>query len=624
MRQLKARILMMIGIICETIAYGQSNLEDGRPFLEKDIHSVADYWASADVFDDGTRDEIKQLIDANNSDELSERFYRDLEFGTGGLRGILGAGTNRMNIYNVRKASHALALYIKEKIPADVEKRVAVSYDSRRYSREFAEATAEVMAGHGIRCYITKELRPTPMLSYMVRHFACQGGVCVTASHNPPDYNGYKVYWQTGGQIVPPHDKGIIALYQNCRDYDEIPVTPFKKGLESGLIKEVGEEFDEIYFEKVASLATYKQTAPLKIVYTPLHGTGAYPVVSCLKRFGFDDVLLVEEQAKPNGDFPTVAYPNPEDPDALAMAIALAKKEDADLVLASDPDADRIGIAFKENGSYTMLNGNQIGSLLVDYVLSSSKASGRLPENPLVIKTVVTTDLQTDIARYYGAECLETLTGFKWICQLIEDIETGAVKPHRNYVCGGEESFGFLAGHFVRDKDAVSASCIAAEMVSYYKSQGKTLTQVLDSIFKRHGVYQESLKTVTLPGRQGVEKISAIMGQLRKDPPSVIDGTKVTKFKDLLNSKAYEMSSAGFVDAGAITLPSSNVLQFELEDGSKISARPSGTEPKIKFYFSVKAAVSNDLTNAEFDKVKTTCKNRLASLEKALASLMES
>ena len=596
----------------------------GGLFLEKDIHSVADYWASADVFDDGTRNEIKQLIDAKNNDELSERFYRDLEFGTGGLRGILGAGTNRMNIYNVRKASHALALYIKENIPADVENRVAVSYDSRRYSREFAEATAEVMAGHGIRCYITKELRPTPMLSYMVRHFACQGGVCVTASHNPPDYNGYKVYWQTGGQIVPPHDKGIIALYQSCREYDEIPVTSFKKGLESGLIKEVGEEFDEIYFEKVASLATHRQTAPLKIVYTPLHGTGAYPVVSCLKRFGFDDVLLVKEQAQPNGDFPTVAYPNPEDPDALEMAIALAKKEDADLVLASDPDADRIGIAFKENGSYTMLNGNQIGSLLVDYVLSSSKASGRLPENPLVIKTVVTTDLQTDIAAYYGAECLETLTGFKWICQLIDDIETGAVTPHRNYVCGGEESFGFLAGDFVRDKDAVSASCIAAEMVSYYKSQGKTLTQVLDSIFRRHGVYQESLKTVTLPGRQGVEKISSIMGELRKNPPSVIDGTKVTKFKDLLNSKVYKMGSEGFVDAGAITLPSSNVLQFELEDGSKISARPSGTEPKIKFYFSVKAAVSNDLTNTEFEKVKTTCQNRLASLEKALASLMES
>lgn len=592
--------------------------------MEKDIHSVADYWASADVFDDGTRDEIKQLINANNNDELSERFYRDLEFGTGGLRGILGAGTNRMNIYNVRKASNALALYIKENVPSDVEKRVSVSYDSRRYSREFAEATAEVMAGHGIRCYITRQLRPTPMLSYMVRHFQCQGGVCVTASHNPPDYNGYKVYWKTGGQIVPPHDKGIIALYQNCDDYNKIPVMDFKKGLENGLIQEVGEEFDEIYFEKVASLATHKQTAPLKIVYTPLHGTGAYPVVSCLKRFGFNDVLLVEEQAQPNGDFPTVAYPNPEDPDALQMAIALAKKEGADLVLASDPDADRIGIAFKEGESYTMLNGNQIGSLLVDYVLSSSKAAGRLPDNPLVIKTVVTTDLQTDIAKYYGADCLETLTGFKWICQLIEDIETGVVKPHRNYVCGGEESFGFLAGDFVRDKDAVSASCIAAEMVSYYKSQGKTLTQVLDSIFMRHGVYHESLKTVTLPGRQGVEKINSIMGQLRKDPPSVIDGTKVTKFKDLLNCKEYKMGSEGFVDAGAITLPSSNVLQFELEDGSKISARPSGTEPKIKFYFSVKAAVSNDMTNADLEKVKKACKDRLASLEEALASLMES
>ena len=591
--------------------------------MEGDLKSQAHYWATSSVFDLETRKEIQGLLDSKNEKELNERFYRDLEFGTGGLRGVLGAGTSRMNIYNVRKATQAFASYLNSFFADLPERSIAISYDSRRFSREFAEASAEVMAANGICAYVTKELRPTPMLSYMVRHFKCQGGICITASHNPPNNNGYKVYWESGGQIVPPHDKEIITRYGSIANYEDIRLMSFSQGLEKGLIKEVGRELDDSYFEKIATLKMREPAAPLKIVYSPLHGTGAFPVEEGLRRFGFTDVVSVPEQKDPDSDFPTVEFPNPEDPKALKMAMDLGKSLNADLIMATDPDTDRIGIVVKEGSEYTILNGNQIGCLLVDYVLSSQKEAGTLPKDPLVVKTIVTSDLQEHIARFYGADCQETLTGFKWICQLVEDIESGKVTPYREYVCGGEESYGFLAGSFVRDKDAVSACCIAAEMVAFFKSKGKTCSQVLDDIYRRHGVFLESLNTVSLPGMEGAQKIAKMMEQLRDNPPHVIDGISVQKLRDLESGQELTLKGGKFQPSDVISLPRSNVLQFILEDGSKISARPSGTEPKIKFYFSVRKGLSDSESEAELASAKEFCAVRIAQLESTFSSLIQ-
>ena len=413
--------------------------------MENLILEKAKYWATSSVFDTETQNEIGQLIEAGDEKELSERFYQNLQLGTGGLRGILGAGSARMNIYNIRKATHAFALQLLESFP-NQKVKIAVSYDSRRFSREFAETVCEVMAGHNIYSYITKELRPTPMLSFAVRHFSCKGGVCVTASHNPPNYNGYKMYWETGAQITPPFDGYIVEKFNKIEKYEEIPSLPFKEGLKKGLITEIGSDFDEIYFKKIEELKLRDvDTKGFKVVYTPLHGTGAFPVKEALKRFGFNDLTIVPEQEKPDSNFSTVKFPNPEEPEAMQMALDLGKKLGADIVLGTDPDTDRIGMIVKEGESYTFLNGNQLGTILIEYMLSSLKEKGELGENPLVIKTIVTTDLQDDVAKYYGAHCEETLTGFKWICDLIEKYETGEKKPYRNYICGGEESYGFFS-----------------------------------------------------------------------------------------------------------------------------------------------------------------------------------
>ncbi|RZA16533.1 MAG: phospho-sugar mutase, partial [Proteobacteria bacterium] len=588
---------------------------------EEQVNKLAKYWATAPVFDSKTQKEIGALLEAKDTKELAERFYRDLEFGTGGLRGILGAGTARMNIYNVRKAAQAFADYLNSHFKDKPNKSIAISYDSRRFSREFSEATAEVMAANGITSYITAELRPTPILSFAVRHYGCQGGVCVTASHNPPQYNGYKVYWATGGQIVPPHDEEIIRRYSDLKNYEDIKFMAFADGLKKGLIKEVGKELDEAYFAELVKLSVRAGVGRenFKIVYTPLHGTGGKIVPEALKRFGFKDVTMVPEQAEPNAEFPTVKFPNPEEPEAMEMAINLGRKLKADLVLGTDPDSDRIGIVVREGEDYRIFNGNQIGSLLIDFFLSGLKDSGRMPKNPLVIKTVVTTEQQDKIAAFYGATSEETLTGFKWICQLIDDIETGKNKPHRQYVCGGEESYGFLAGTHVRDKDAVSACCIAAEMVAYYKSKGKTLSQVLDEIFLRHGAYLESLLTVTLPGMDGASRIGEIMNQLRANPPKELAGSTVEKFRDLEKGQELNLKSGQKAD---IPLPSSNVLQFILSDGSKVSARPSGTEPKIKFYFSVFKDLPSKASEAELASAKAGCAKRIGELEQAFKALI--
>ena len=595
-----------------------------RAMTSQESLARAQYWASAAVFDQKTRAEIGALISAKNDKEIEERFWRDLEFGTGGLRGIIGAGTSRMNIYNVRKASYALALYLREQNQnaGKGEIRVAISYDSRNFSREFAQAAAEVFAGAGIKVFITKEMRPVPMLSFAVRHFNCHAGVCVTASHNPPEYNGYKVYWRTGGQIIAPHDAAVINQYRSISSYEDVIFTTFAGGKASGLIVEVGEELDSPYFAEVDRLSVRKGGREnFKIVYTPLHGSGLYPVTDSLRRFGFKDVLVVPEQSKPDGSFPTVQFPNPEDPAALAMAIKLAQATKADLVLGTDPDTDRIGIVVREGDQFVILNGNQIGCLLVDFFLSGMRDGGRLPANPLVIKTIVTTEMQRDIARHYGAGCEDTLTGFKWICDLVDAYESGRLTPRKTYVCGGEESYGFLAGTFVRDKDAVSACCIAAEMVAWYKSQGKTLSNRLDELYQLHGVYLESLHTLTLPGKDGSAQIRAMMQQLRTQPPSAIDGVPVVRMLDFELRQEFLVTSGKLEKTNDLRLPRSDVLQFVLNDETRVSVRPSGTEPKIKFYVSVRDLAGRNASRSKLETIKAHCRERLQRIESTFVAM---
>lgn len=585
------------------------------------IRERARYWATAPVFDEKTRKEIATLLEKGDDKELTERFYRDLEFGTGGMRGILGAGTNRMNVYNVRKASHALATHMKASFPGK-ELKVALSHDSRRFSREFTMAAAEVFVGNGIKALVTRELRPVPMLSFMVRQFGCQAGVCVTASHNPPEYNGYKVYWATGGQLVPPHDQAIIDLYLGSKSYDTIPTVPYADALKNGRVQEIEEELDEPYFARVKALSMDSRGREgFKIVYTPLHGSGLYPVEEMLKRFGFTDVTVVPQQRQPNGEFPTVKSPNPEDPAAMDMARELAKKIGADLILATDPDCDRIGMEIRVGDEYFRPNGNQIGCLLNEYVLASRKAKGKLPAAPLIVKTVVTTDLQADLAKEYGAHCDETLTGFKWICQLIEDYETGKQLPKRTFVCGGEESYGFLADSFVRDKDGVLSCCLASEMVAAYKADGKTVIDALNAMFTRHGVYQESLYNLTLPGKDGAEAIKRMMDRMRTSPPQVIDGIPVAKLRDFEMRQELACEAGAFKKVGDLSLPKSDVLQFILNDGTKISVRPSGTEPKIKFYVSVREQEARGKTGPALEAIKQRCTARVKRIEEIFVAL---
>jgi phosphoglucomutase len=588
--------------------------------LDAEVLKRAEYWATSEAFDKETRLEIQNLITTKNQSELVERFYRDLEFGTGGLRGIMGAGTSRMNLYNVRKATTALALYLKEQFPG-IAIQVALSHDCRNQARAFAKASAEVLAAYGIRSLITIELRPTPMLSFAVRHFGCQAGICVTASHNPAVYNGYKVYWETGGQLVPPHDKAIIKHYAAIKDYASLKHIPYEEALQKNLIKEVGDELDDAYFARLAGVQLRRPEFQPKIVYTPIHGTGITAIPRALKMFGFEDLHIVPEQAEPNGNFPTVVSPNPEDHEALEMAIALGEKIRADLILATDPDSDRIAVVVRENEKFIQMNGNQLCCLLTEYVLSSQKEKGTLPQDPLVIKTIVTSELERDIAHHWGASCEDTLTGFKWICDVIEAYESGKRTPYRKFVCGGEESYGFMCDSFVRDKDAIVGCAIAAEMVAYYRSQGKTLSQVLDDIFLRHGVYHESLYTLVLPGKAGADKIHSMMVNFRNHPPKTLDHLKVVKIWDLETSKETVIGeSLGQNAVHPIELPKSDVLQFFLEDGSKISVRPSGTEPKIKFYISVKQAIKGQSISS-LEEAKKNAQQRVKNLEDAFVAL---
>lgn len=528
-------------------------------------------------YDQATKEAI-QSLQTTNPDDLADSFYRSLEFGTGGLRGIMGVGTNRMNKYTVGMATQGFANYLK-KTYGSAEIRVAIGHDSRNNSRFFAETTANVFAANGIKVFLFEALRPTPELSFAIRKLHCQGGVVCTASHNPKEYNGYKAYWNDGGQLVPPHDKNVIKEVEAITSVNEVKWN----GGEAN-ISLMGKEMDNAYMDMVKSLSVYPDVIAeqhdLKIVYTPIHGTGITLVPEVLSRFGFTNVTVVEEQATPNGDFPTVAYPNPEESETMSIGLKKAKAMDADILLGTDPDADRVGVGVKNHkGEWVLMNGNQTAILAFAYLIEARKSKGIAQPNDMVITTIVTTAMINELAKQNGVACYNVLTGFKWIAELIKEKE-----GKENYVIGGEESFGLMIGDQLRDKDAVSAVALLCEMAAYEKNQGRTLFDKLIELYIQYGFYYESLISITKKGMNGQKEIADMMEGYRNNPPKEINGVKVQQLLD------YELQTGKDLLTGeswAIKLPKSNVLQFILEDGSKISARPSGTEPKIKFYFSV-------------------------------------
>lgn len=533
-------------------------------------------WLDSPVIDEATKEELRAI--ENDEKEIEDRFYKDLEFGTGGLRGIIGAGSNRMNQYTVGKATQGFANYIKKQGKEAMERGVAIAYDSRRCSTDFARDAALVLNANGIKTYIYKELQPTPILSYAVRKLNTVAGIVVTASHNPPEYNGYKVYWEDGAQVTDNRDVEIIEEVQQVVGFESIAKMELEEAKAAGLYNIIGEEVLDDYISQVKSLSVNKKIIEkmgkdLKIVYTPLHGAGNKPVRRVLKELGFENVIVVPEQELPDPNFSTVKYPNPEERESLKLAIDLAQEVDADVVVGTDPDCDRVGVVARNNdGEYVVLTGNQVGALLVDYYLGALKSKGKLPENGIVIKTVVTSELGAEIARHYGVEVLDTLTGFKFICSKIKEYEEAG---KGKFVFGYEESYGYLAGDFVRDKDGVIASMLVCEMVAYHKSRGMTLYDALEDIWKRFGYYRDELRPIVLKGKAGMEKIANIMDGLRKDPPLEIAGTKVKAIEDYLLDEE-------------LNLPKSNVLKYKLADESWFAIRPSGTEPKLKIYFSVK------------------------------------
>jgi len=548
-------------------------------------------WLS-DQYDEETRNEIQQLVDKQDYKELTDRFYKDLDFGTGGLRGIIGAGTNRINKYTIRKATQGLATYIIKQGPEAAAKGVAIAYDSRYKSPEFSLEAALVLAGNGIKVYLFDKLHPTPLLSFAVRHLKAQAGIVVTASHNPKEYNGYKVYWDDGGQVVPPHDVNIIGEVRGTTSLSQVKTISKEEAIENKLLEYVGDDVDNAYLEKAVSLSinpeVVEQTSKdLKIVFTPIHGAGTYLVPKLLDKLGYKNVFVVKEQQEPDCNFSTVKSPNPEESAAMELAIKEAQRVDADLVMATDPDADRIGIAVKDDeGKYVLLSGNQTGCLLIYYVLSQLKDKGNLPENGVVIKTIVTTELQREIAKHFGIECIDVLTGFKYIAEKIRNFENNGTdgSPTHNFLAGGEESYGYLVGTYVRDKDAVITAAILAELTAYAKADNTSLYEILVKIYKEFGLYSEILKSIVYKGKEGMETIAKIMESLRNDPPKTIGKSIITHISDYKNSVTIEPTKKHVI--GTIDLPSSNVLAFHLTDGTLLTIRPSGTEPKIKIYLS--------------------------------------
>lgn len=585
--------------------------------VEPQILKQAQYWAESQVFDAKTRAEVADLLTNHNDTELTDRFYKGLEFGTAGLRGILGAGTSRMNLYNIRKATAAVGTYLNELSP---KATVGITYDSRHYSREFAQAAAGVLAALNINSLITKDLRPVPLLSFMVREFNCAAGICITASHNPPEYNGFKVYWSTGGQIVPPHDANIINHYNAIKQYEEIQYLDFKTATSQGFVKEISEELDAAYLDWVQTLSVHPEGREhFRIAFTPLHGTAGTMVPRALSLFGFKDVHSVAEQLEPNGDFPTVSSPNPGNEASLNLAKQLGEKINADLILGTDPDCDRVGIMVPEGNSFRAISGNDMGTLLTYYLFSEKDRLGTLPNSPLFVKSIVTTDLQARIAEHFGAKAEDTLTGFKWIADRIEAYESGLISPHRQYICGGEEAYGFLAGTKVRDKDGIGACCLAAEMVAYYKSIGKSLSQVLIEIFEQFGIYRDCVETITLTGKDGAQAMARAMSELRTNPPTQLFGNPVLRIKDIQLGEEKKPSKDGWKSTRAVDLPASNVLQLWFSDGTKLSIRPSGTEPLLKFYLTLFSATEG----LGFDDVKQKsldCDSHVESLRQRIRS----
>ncbi|MFT3980159.1 MAG: phospho-sugar mutase [Ferruginibacter sp.] len=553
--------------------------------MDAAIQQKVDKWLNGN-YDEATKAGIQKLL-VENPDELADAFYKELEFGTGGLRGIMGIGTNRMNKYTVGMATQGYANYLKKCFD---KVSVAIAHDCRNNSRSFAEIAAGVFAANGIKVYLFEALRPTPELSYTIRTLGCQGGVVCTASHNPKEYNGYKAYWDDGSQLVPPHDKNVIAEVEKIASVDDVKWSGGEANIEI-----IGKEMDEKFLDMVKSLSVYPVVCAaqhdLKIVYTPIHGTGIILVPDALKRFGFTNINIVEEQATPDGNFPTVVYPNPEETEAMSMGLAKAKALDADILLGTDPDADRVAIGVKNHKSeWVLLNGNQTAMIAFNYMMEARKAKGIAEPNDMVVKTIVTTNMIDKIAAASNVKCYSVLTGFKWIAELIREKE-----GKENYIIGGEESFGLMIGDKVRDKDSVSAVALCCEMAAYEKNKGRSLFDKLIDLYLEYGLYKESLVNITKKGMNGAKEIADMMEGYRNNPPQTLDGKPVVQLLD------YQLQTGKNLKTGeswTIELPKSNVLQFILEDGTSISARPSGTEPKIKFYFSINTKLNSA---ADFD-----------------------
>ena len=551
----------------------------------KDYMKIYNEWLSNPYFDEATKDELRAIADDEN--EIKERFYMDLEFGTAGLRGVIGAGINRMNIYVVRRATQGLANYIIKQ--GGAAKGVAIAYDSRHMSPEFAMEAAMTLAANGIKAYKFESLRPTPELSFAVRKLGCIAGINITASHNPPEYNGYKVYWEDGAQFTPPHDKGVTEEVLAIEDLSAVKVTDEASAAAAGLYQVIGADIDDEYIAQVKAqvvnqAAIDKMQDQITIIYSPLHGTGNIPARRVMKELGFEHVYVVPEQELPDGNFPTVSYPNPEAKEAFELGLKMAKEKNADLVLATDPDADRLGVYVKDDksGEYIPLTGNMSGSLLCEYVLSQKAAAGKIPADGQVIKSIVSTNLVDAVAKNYGCELIEVLTGFKWIGkQILKNEETGK----GTYLFGMEESYGCLIGAYARDKDAISATAALCEAAAYYKEKGMTLWDAMVAMYDKYGYYKDAVQSIGLKGIEGLAKIKEIMETLRENTPAEVGGYKVVSARDYQKESIKDMASGEVKPTG---LPASNVLYYDLEDGAWLCVRPSGTEPKIKFYYGIK------------------------------------
>ncbi len=571
--------------------------------MDAAIQEAVDAWLSEPAIADALKEEIRRLVSAGADNELTDRFYQPLAFGTGGLRALLGAGLNRVNVYTVGLAAQGLANYVARQGDAAKAGGVAIAYDCRRMSEELALRTALVMAGNGIKAYLFEKLRPTPELSFAIRHLGCTAGVVVTASHNPPEYNGFKAYWSDGGQIVPPHDTAIIEEVDKVGGFGNVKALEVEEARQAGLLQDIGVAADEAFLEEVDASCLNPQICrshgqKLKIVFTSLHGTGGQLIPEALRRRGFEQVLEVPEQAEPDGEFSTVDSPNPEEAAALDLAIVLAKKEGADVVIGTDPDADRMGIAVRRgDGEFELVTGNRIGSLICYYICEQLAQAQKFPENAVVLSTIVSGDMMKEIARSYGAEVVETLTGFKWIGAKIRQYEKEGSpdNPSKRFIFGAEESYGYLPGTFARDKDAVTSAAFIAEAAAWAASKGKSLLDMLDDLFARFGYYHESAKSVVLKGKEGGEQIKAIMERLRHNPPDHIGGQPVVAVADMMTGEKRDAQTGQVLEQ--YDLPAANVVLFTLAEGGKVIARPSGTEPKIKFYILLKTA-GDDLDRA--------------------------